>query len=106
MLIKQVVLKDDGTDDGSGQCRAVIRATSRHPVICPIVLTTEWPMTGQHGLTSRPFSCCWALVSYVDEMQHLLTVLGGVTWINKLQCWCFGSLLTRRDRRRDGICCN
>jgi len=41
----------------------------------PVVLTTEWSMmgqkSGQHGLTSRAFSCCWALVSYVDGTQRL-----------------------------------
>jgi len=40
------------------------------PSSCPVVMTMEeWATTGQktgqHGLTSRPFSCWWALVSYV-----------------------------------------
>jgi len=45
-------------------------------------------------------------VSYVDGMQSLQRYRGGVISINKLQCWYFGLLWTRRDRRRDGICCN
>jgi len=61
-----VILKDNGTTGQHGHRRAVVRAT----VVCPVVLTTEWATTRQktiqHGLTSIPFSCCWALVSYVD----------------------------------------
>ena len=51
------------------------RATGGRPVVCPIASTMEWATTGQktrqHGLTSRPFSSCWALVSYVDGTQRL-----------------------------------
>jgi len=37
-----------------------------HPVICPVMLITEWAMMGPHVLIFKPFSCCWELVSYVD----------------------------------------
>jgi len=38
----------------------------RHPVVCPVMFTMEWAMTGQkirqHGLASRPFICFWTLL--------------------------------------------
>ena len=47
----RVIQKDDGTTrQTTGQQRhrwAVIRATCVRPVVCPVVLTTEWATMGQ-----------------------------------------------------------
>jgi len=72
MLWCWVILKVNGTaqaplgsNSGDGQAS---HHPSRHVDIGMVNNGTE---DGQHGLTSRPFSCCWALVSYMDGMQHL-----------------------------------
>jgi len=63
-----VILKDNGT---TGRWESTSTIGHRVMGVRPVVLTTEWPMTRQHGLTSRPFSCFWTLASYVDGKQRL-----------------------------------